>query len=124
MKKEIVYGSEWLEVELPDDTVDLPAGVNATIPIPPVDTLQAVREALDNPAGMPPLEELAKRAGRVVIAFDDPTVASYAGVWEIAIREVVERLTSAGVKLDNIFSPWCQWAAQKVYPRGNCGNYR
>jgi Lactate racemase N-terminal domain len=64
----------------------------------PVDDLDAVmRDALDHPLGLPPIREIVRPGQRVVIAFDDPTVASFGPVRRVAIEAVLAQLADAGV---------------------------
>jgi nickel-dependent lactate racemase len=97
----IPYGSESIETELPERTVQIPNV--AVAQLEPVKDLQAtVREALSSPAGMPPLQELLKPSSRVAIAFDDATLSSYGPVRGIVIKEIMADLEKAGVKHENV----------------------
>ena len=63
-------GNNLIDVELPDDaTVLYPP--EAIPGIPKRSIPQALRAAVENPLGMPPLKELVGRDSRVLIAFDD-----------------------------------------------------
>ena len=95
------YGSESMEAEFPERTVQIPN--LAVARLEPVKDLRAtVREALSAPSGMPPLQELVKASSRVVIAFDDATVSSYGPVRSIVINEIMADLEKAGVKSENV----------------------
>jgi hypothetical protein len=64
---------------------------------PAPDQAAAVREALEQPLGLPPIRELVRSGARVVIAFDDPTVTSYGPIRRLAIEGVLAQLAEAGV---------------------------
>lgn len=102
MDEQIVFGDRMIPVKLPPRTKIASPGLSVSLP-PVQDLHGAIREALQNPLGMPPLYELAKPGWKVTIAFDDPTVPCFAPVWEAAIRLVLEELDRAGVKRRNIF---------------------
>ena len=96
MKTSIVFGSGWLDVELPEGTCEVRE--SASVPLEPVADLAAACEAaLAAPLDTPPLRELARGARRVTVAFDDPTVPCYAPVWEVALPQVLAELGAAGV---------------------------
>jgi len=98
---EIPYGSESIETELPERTVQIPNV--AVAELEPVKDLRAtVREALSSPSGMPPLQELVKPSSQVTIAFDDATLSSYGPVRGIVIKEIMADLEKAGVKHENV----------------------
>lgn len=102
MDEQIVFGDRMIPVKLPNRTQVASPGIS--IPLPPVKNLRGeIQEALRNPLGLPPLNELAKPGWKVTIAFDDPTVPCFAPVWEPAIRLVLEELDRAGVKKRDIF---------------------
>jgi hypothetical protein len=92
---QIVFGSEWLTVRLPEDARLVPQGIS--LPLPGRDPGEAVQEALADPLDSPPLADLARGARRVTIAFDDPTVPCWAPVWPAAIGAVLAELERAGV---------------------------
>jgi len=76
MKVPLPYGETTLEATLPDRARVLRNAEAATLP--PVEDLAAtVRDALARPRGLPPIRELVRPGARVLIAFDDATVASY-----------------------------------------------
>ncbi len=71
MKVRLPYGKEWLEVDLPDES-------NVTLIEPRYvaglsDQAGAVRDALSQPIGSPPLRELVKSWDSVGIVFNDIT---------------------------------------------------
>jgi hypothetical protein len=97
----LVYGEGWIEAELPDDAQFVSPGIS--LPLPPAEDLHAaVREALERPLDTPPLAELARGAGRITVAFDDPTVPCYSPLWETAIPIVLEELEKGGVRREAI----------------------
>src|SRR5213082_2930016 len=96
MREQLVYGDGFLDVELPDDAQLVSPGLS--LPLQPTpDLAGAVRDSLEHPLESPPLADVARRARRVTIAFDDPTVPCYAPVWSTAIPIVLEALERAGV---------------------------
>ncbi len=99
MQKEMIFGSDWITVDLPDHTTLLPPSVNVSLPLKPVsDLAQAVQDTLLHPLDTKPLRELVRPGQRVTIAFDDPTVPSLAPVWETALPVIIEELHHAGVR--------------------------
>lgn len=101
MQQQFVFGDGWTTAELPDDAVEVPAGVS--LPLPPAPDLEAeVRSALEHPLDTPPLRELARGARRVTVAFDDPTVPCYAPLWSTAIPLVLRELEAARVPQEGI----------------------
>ena len=101
MRRQIVFGSEFVEAELPDDTHVVSPGLS--LPLPAVADLEAeVQRALEEPLESRPLVELARGARRVTIAFDDPTVPCYAPLWSTAMPIVLDTLERAGVGRDRV----------------------
>jgi hypothetical protein len=101
MKVELVFGDEWVSVNLPD-TTRLVKPVSG-IPLKPVEDLaSAIREALRNPLDARPLHEFVKPYWKITIAFDDPTVPCYAPVWETAITMILEELRKVGVSRSRV----------------------
>jgi hypothetical protein len=101
MERRIVFGSTTTTAVVPEDTVLVPPGV--TVPVEPAADLDAVvARALDAPIDRPPLQEQVRPGAKVTIAFDDPTVPCYAPVWSVALPQLVERLTRAGVATRDI----------------------
>jgi len=94
-EQQIVFGSEWLTVSLPDDAWLVPQGIS--LPLPAQDPGEAVRAALAEPLDSPPLADLARGATQVTVAFDDPTVPCWAPIWPSAIGAVLAELDRAGV---------------------------
>jgi len=96
LKHSIVFGDSWIEAELPDATKTAPEGI--FLPLEPVqDIEQAIFSALDHPLDTPSLENVARKAKRVLIAFDDPTVPCYAPMWAFGLNAIIDRLVRAGV---------------------------
>ena len=101
VRERLVFGEGFVEAEVPDDTHVVSPGLS--LPLEPVaDLAAAVREAVARPLDSPPLAEVARDAGRVTIAFDDPTVPCYAPVWPTAIPIVLETLERAGVERERV----------------------
>jgi nickel-dependent lactate racemase len=67
---------------------------------PCADPEEAVREALDNPVGSPPLEEVVKAGQTVAVIVDD--VTRMTPVHEM-LPPVLERLHSAGARREEVF---------------------
>ncbi len=96
-----MFGQGWITARVPDDAHVVEPGIS--LPLPPAEDLsQAVRDALERPLDTPPLAELARGAGRVTVAFDDPTVPCYAPLWATAVPMVLTELERAGVRRDRI----------------------
>ncbi len=99
---EIPYGDAFVKAQLPDRTFVLPAG-GQTNKLQPIDDLPAaIASALDAPLGMAPIPELIKASSKVIIAFDDATVAPFSPVRGIAINETLRRLENVGVRRDSV----------------------
>ncbi len=98
---EIPYGAKGIVANLPDRTAKVPNVALGSLP-PAPDLEGLARDALDHPLGSPAVEGLVKPSSKVVIAFDDPTVASYGPVRGIIIRQLVERMDKAGVARESI----------------------
>ena len=93
---DIPYGETSVQAELPDHTFHIP--IQALRPLTPLDDLQrTVGQALANPLGMPPLQELVNSGSRVTIAFDDLTVSAFGPIRAVVIRDVLRQLNAAGV---------------------------
>ncbi|KKK92200.1 hypothetical protein LCGC14_2705310, partial [marine sediment metagenome] len=69
---------------------------------PVADQEAAVRDALAQPLGLPPIRELVRPGASVLIAFDDPTVPSFGPVRRLAIESILEELAGAGVPEENV----------------------
>ena len=101
MQEQIVFGAKTIPVTLPDDVITAPPGLSTTLTATE-DIHGAIKNALQNPLGRPPLHKLVAPGSRVAIAFDDPTVPCFAPVWEPAIKLVIGELEKGGVKRSNI----------------------
>lgn len=66
------YGDGLMEADLPD-TATIVRYQEIYDDSPEVDPFEAGRQTLDNPAGMPPLREMAGPRKKVVIGFSDRT---------------------------------------------------
>ena len=109
-----MFGEGFLDAEVPDDTHVVSPGLS--LPLEPVGDLgEAVRDALESPLNSPPLAEVARGAGRVTIAFDDPTVPCFAPMWPTAIPIVLETLERAGVARDRV-TLLCANALHRQFP--------
>ena len=85
MNIDLPYGVETLRSTLPDDTRRL--STTETSRLPPAEDLEAaLRAALARPRGLPRIRQLVKPSARVLIAFDDHTVASFGPIRPLAIR--------------------------------------
>ncbi len=93
MKSFVYYAGRKVEFDIPQGwEVLYEREIAPAKPCP--DPLIEVQRSLDHPIGSPRLEELASRASRAVVLFDDltrPTPAS------IAFREVLTRLNRGGI---------------------------
>lgn len=106
------YWDRKIDITVPESTI-----VPTVPPIPLVkDPEKAVREALENPTGAPPLAELAKKVkkgGKVVIGHDDLTRPALPR--KIIIPIVMEILNKAGIPDENVFllsgnGNHCKWS--------------
>ena len=99
--RSLPYGDTTVEVSLPDRTRfpsrDLRSGLQ-----PVADQAEAVRNALNQPLGISRIRELVRPGGRVLIAFDDPTVPSFGPVRRLVIEAVLEELAGAGVPEEKV----------------------
>lgn len=101
MREQIVFGNDWITVDLPDFTRIVSPGVS--LPLEPASNLRAVyEEAVQAPIDRPPLAELARGATRVTVAFDDPTVPCFAPAWAEAVPVILNALERGGVDAENI----------------------
>ncbi|MCB5941955.1 nickel-dependent lactate racemase [bacterium 210820-DFI.6.52] len=106
MKLEFEYGQGMMSAQLPDDTdVFIPG---ETVPDPPCipeeKLVEATRDSILHPMGMPPLSQLAHKGSKVVIVFPDrvkggeqPTAHR-----KVSIPIVLEELYKAGVEKKDI----------------------
>ncbi|MBU5419692.1 nickel-dependent lactate racemase [Acetanaerobacterium sp. MSJ-12] len=106
MKLEFEYGQGMMSAQLPDDTDVFTPG--ETVPDPPCipeeKLVEATRESILHPMGMPPLSQLAHKGSKVVIVFPDrvkggeqPTAHR-----KVSIPIILEELYKAGVEKKDI----------------------
>lgn len=101
MRDQIVFGDSFVDVELPDDVIEVSSGV--TIPLKGIDDLDsAVQAAIDHPIDLPPLSQMVKPGAKVLIAFDDATVPCYVPLWSVALKRVIAALYEGGVDKKDI----------------------
>jgi nickel-dependent lactate racemase len=104
------YWDKKIKITVPEDTV-----VPVVPPMPfPEDPAAAVREALENPIGAPPLSELARKAkgGKIVIGHDD--LSRPAPPRRLIIPIVMDILNKAGIKDEDVYllsgsGNHCKW---------------
>ncbi len=98
------YGESTVQVALPERArVVRGGGGGGGQRLEPVaDQEAALRAALAQPMGLPRIRELVPSTGRVLIAFDDPTVPSYGPVRRLAIEAVLAELAEAGVPEEQV----------------------
>src|SRR6266540_1128069 len=103
MRQRLLFGTDTLDVELPEATrvIEPPPSLEALR-----SPVRALRRALAEPVGQEPLRRLVGPGAKVTIAFDDPTV-TFMGVdgpdpRELTLGVLLEELTSVGVKLEDI----------------------
>ncbi|MBI4730218.1 MAG: DUF2088 domain-containing protein [Acidobacteria bacterium] len=99
----ILFGDEFLDVDLPDSVEVLTAGEG----LPALeDPLGALRAAVSAPLDSPPLGDLARRAGKVLVAFTDPCIpaplATDPDPRAVALPEVMRVLEGAGVAAGDV----------------------
>jgi nickel-dependent lactate racemase len=95
------FGDAAIQATLPDRT-RMVGGDGGPRLNPAPDQVQAVRDALAAPLGMPRITELVKAGDRVLIAFDDPTAPSFGPIRGQASEAVLEELAAAGVPEENV----------------------
>ncbi len=102
MQRSVFCGDDLIRVNLPDETRSL-------LPPAPMPGLQdyksAVRRALREPLGAPPLADLFRPGSRVTIAFDDPCLPLPPLAGDLrgqAIEVVLEELFRGGVDKERI----------------------
>jgi nickel-dependent lactate racemase len=102
------YGDTLLPVDLPDSAMVVEYGKTYTDP-PGIDPAEAVRTALKNPLGFPPLRELGGADKKVVIGFPDRVKggAHPNAHRRTAIPIIIEELLKCGTKLENISLVCC-----------------
>jgi lactate racemase len=99
--RDIVFGDGHVSAELPEDTIEISPGVS--LPLDPAPDLEReYRAAVDRPLDGPPLRELARRASRVTVAFDDPTVPCYAPAWHAGLAAILGALADGGVRDEDV----------------------
>lgn len=95
------YGPAQVSVDLPAEATVIESGGGARLtPLP--DNVQAIRDALVTPLGMPRIAELVGPTSRVTVAFDDLTVAQTGPVRQQIVEAAIDELTGAGVPDANI----------------------
>jgi nickel-dependent lactate racemase len=90
------FGARRLEIEIPDDAVVVEFQDPPFLP----DPAAAIRRALAEPLGSPPLAELARPGMRVAIGFDNPTRPGLP--CRTILPVVVNELMTAGVREEHI----------------------
>ncbi|WP_319524174.1 lactate racemase domain-containing protein [uncultured Desulfosarcina sp.] len=97
------YGDGKMGIELPDSATIFSLGQLDNDP-PEVDPAEAVRRALAEPLGFPPLRELSGPNKKIVIGFPDRVKggAHAKAHRRVAIPIIVEELLKGGAKLENI----------------------
>lgn len=102
MRRLVFYGDDIVRVELPDRT----RVIEAPPPIAPLpDYPGAVKAALREPLGCPPLAEQVGPGSRVTIAFDDPCLPLPPVLRDPraqAVEAVLEELFSLGVRREDV----------------------
>src|SRR5438552_19202244 len=71
MTIDLDYGKEGLQVEVPDENLDVVLRLNPAPPLP--DPCQAVQAALENPIGSAPLSELCRGRRSACVVISDIT---------------------------------------------------
>ena len=102
IEESLLFGDTTVGVSLPDRARLVGESTGGGRPEPVADQAAAVRAALAAPLGLPRIRELVPRGGRVLIAFDDPTIPSYGPIRRLAIEAIVEELAEAGVPEENV----------------------
>ena len=102
MQRTVFCGDDLVRVSLPDET----RIIAAPDPLPGLGNYsEAVRRALREPMGSPPLASLVHPGSRVTIAFDDPCLPQppmARDVRAIAVEVVLEELFRAGIDKERI----------------------
>lgn len=92
------YGNELVSIAVPVEKLSWIASPNEKEPV--TDMIEEIRNALDNPIGMPPLEEIINgRTLKTAILIDDFSRPTPAGV---IVPEILERLRSYGINDEDI----------------------
>lgn len=97
------YGDGEMTASLPDSATVVRYGQTYVDP-PAVDPVEATRRALDEPLGMPPIEELVGPGDRVAIGFPDRVKGGTHDLAhrKVAIPMILDRLRTAGVRDEDI----------------------
>lgn len=96
------YGESNLRAELPDRARVVGRDGGQTGLPPALDQAVAVREALEQPLGLPRIRKLVRPNSRVLIAFDDLMIQSVGPVRRLAIEFILAELAEAGVPDENV----------------------
>ena len=103
IEQTLPFGAGSVQVKLPDRANVIRGGGGRGVRIEPVaDQAAAVRDAIAQPLGLPPIRDLVPQNGRALIAFDDPTVTSPGPVRRLAIEAALAELRAAGVPESNV----------------------
>lgn len=106
MKLDFEYGHGTVSAELPDNTDVFIPGVTVPDPvcIPEAQVIEATRQSLLNPIGMPPLSQLAKKGSKCVIIFPDRVKGGEQATShrKVSIPLVLEELYAAGVEKKDV----------------------
>lgn len=102
IEQSLPYGESSVCVALPERARLVRGGGGSSRLEAVADQEAAVREALAEPLGLPRIGELVRPGGRVLIAFDDPTVPSYGPVRRLVIEAVLSELAAAGVAEEDV----------------------
>lgn len=108
------YGDTKMPISLPATAKVVRFGIDYTDP-PSVNPVEATRQALDNPLGFAPLRELGSPGKKVVIGFPDRVKggAHPTAHRRIAIPMIVEELTKAGTRIEDITLLCCMGLHRK-----------
>jgi len=117
MRRLVFYGDDLVQVELPERTRVL----EAPPPLPALtDYRAAVKAALREPLGSPPLASIIKPHFRVTVAFDDPCLPLPPPLLDpraIAVEAVLEELFSHGVERERVTLVCANGLHRKWKPR-------
>lgn len=116
MQHQVVFGLDYLPVDLPPTTKVVSPGISLSLD-PAPDLEAAVDSALETPLDTKPLHEQVKSGQRVTLAFDDPTVPCYAPVWPVALPKIIAALERGGVAQADI-RLICANALHRKFSRG------
>lgn len=104
MKLKFEYGHGFMEANLPDNTDVFIPGETVKDPAPLENIVEATRESILNPIGLPPIKDQVKKGSKVVIVFPDrvkggtqPTAHR-----KVAIPIIIEECLKAGVEKKDI----------------------